>query len=76
MLDAGAEGFGSGFFGSKTGGKTLSGAGPGAAIRYFLISEYASEETLAVALDGVRDTRNLDQVDARTDEHDATVAQE
>jgi hypothetical protein len=24
----------------------------------------------------VRDTRNFDEVDARTDEHDATVAQE
>lgn len=76
MLDAGAEGFGSSFFGGETGRETLSGAGSGAAIRYFPISEYTGEEALAVAFDGTRDTWNFDQIDSRTDEHDATVAQE
>jgi hypothetical protein len=34
------------------------------------------EEAIAVAFDGARDTRNFDEVDSRTDQHDATVAQE
>ena len=75
MLDAGAEGLGSGFFSSKAGSKTLSKAGSGAAIGYFLIGEHAFKEALAVAFDGTRDARNFDEVDAGSDQHDATVAQ-
>jgi hypothetical protein len=75
MLDAGAEGFGSGFFSSKAGSKALSKAGTGAAIGYFLIGEHAFKEALAVAFDGTRDARNFDEVDAGSDQHDATVAQ-
>jgi hypothetical protein len=75
VLDTGAEGFGSGFFCGKTGGEALSKAGSGVAIGYFLISEHTLEEAPAVALDGTRDARNFDEVDAGSDQHDATVAQ-
>ena len=76
MLDAGAEGFGSGFFGGEAGGKTLDGAGSGATIGYFLFGKDAGEEAVAVALEGTGDARNLDEIDSSTDQHEATVAQE
>jgi len=76
VLDAGAQGLGSCLLGGKAGGETLRYAGSGAAIGYFLIGEHAVEEAIAVAFDGARDTRNFDEVDSRTDQHDATVAQE
>ncbi len=76
LLDSGAEGLGSCFFGGKAGCETLRCAGSDAAIRYFLIGEHALEEAVTVAFDGARDTRNFDEVDSRTDQHDATVAQE
>lgn len=76
MLDAGAEGFGSSFFGGKAGGETLDSTGSGAAIRDFVAGEYALEKAVAVALNGARDARNLDEVDAGADQHEATVAQE
>jgi hypothetical protein len=75
VLNAGAEGFGSGFLGGKASGKALSEAGSGSAIGYFLMREHAFEEAVAIAFDGARDTRNFNQVDARSDQHDATVAQ-
>ena len=76
VLDAGAEGFGSGLFGGETGGKTLSKAGAGAAIGYFFAGKHALEKAVAVALDGAGDARDLDQVNAGADQHEATVAQE
>lgn len=75
MLNAGAEGFGSGFFGGEARGKTLSKAGSGAAIRDFFRGKDAFEEAFAVALDGVRDARDFDEVNAGADQHEATVAQ-
>ena len=76
MLDAGAEGFGSGFFGGETGVETLGSTGSGTAIGNFLAGKYAFEKAVAVALDGARDARNFDEVDAGADQHEATVAQE
>ena len=76
VLDASAESFGSGFFGGETGGKTLSKAGFGAAIRDFVGSKNPFEKAVAVALDGPCDARDFDEVDAGADQHEATVAQE
>jgi len=76
MLDAGAEGFGAGFFGGEAGGKTLREAGSGAAIGDFAGGKHALEEALAVAFDGMGDAGHFDEVDAGADQHEATVAQE
>lgn len=76
MLDAGAKRFGSGFLRCEASGKTLCGTGSGAAIRYFPIGEYALQEAVAVAFNRASDARDFDQVDSRTDQHDATVAQQ
>ncbi len=76
MLDAGSEGFGSSFFGGEAGGKTLSKAGSGAAIGDFSSREYTLQETVAIALNGARDARYFDEIDAGADQHEAKVAQE
>lgn len=76
VLNTGAEGFGSGFFGGEASGKTLSKAGSGATIGNFPGSEDALEEAVAVAFDRSRNTRNFNEVDAGADQHEATVAQE
>jgi hypothetical protein len=76
MLDACAESLGSGFLGGKARGETLSGGSFGAAIGNFLFGKHAVQESLAEALEGVRDARDFNQIDAGSDEHEATVAQQ
>jgi len=75
MLDAGAEGFGAGFFGGEAGGETLCGRGAGAAVGDFRVGKDAAEEPVAEALDGAQDARHFDEVDAGAHDHDATLAQ-
>jgi len=75
MLDAGAEGFGSCFFGGEACCEALGSTGSGAAIVNFPASKDAIEKAVAVAFDGARDAWNFDEVDACADQHDATVAQ-
>src|SRR5579872_2789453 len=74
-LNAGAESFGSGLFGGETRGEALCGCRSGAAIGNFLLGKDALEKAVAIALDSVRDTRYLDEVNSRAHQHDATVAQ-
>lgn len=76
VLNASAEGFGSGFLCGKACGKTFGKRDFSAAICDFLFGKYAMKETLAETLDGVSDARDFDQVNTGSHEHDATVAQE
>ena len=76
MLNAGSESFSPGFLGSETRGKTLGKGSSGAAIRDFIESKDPIEKAIPIALDGVRDARNFDEVDASAHQHEATVAQE
>src|ERR1700723_1156715 len=76
MLDARTQRLGSGFFRGKTRGKTLRSHGSGAAIGNFFIGKHALHKALAEAFQGARDARHFDQIDARSDQHDATVAQQ
>jgi hypothetical protein len=75
VLDACAEGLGSGLFSGKAGGETLGGSGFGAAIGDFLFGKHAVKESLAEALDGARNARHLNQIDSGPHEHEAKVAQ-
>ena len=76
VLDAGAEGFGSGFLGGKARRKTLGSGDFGAAIRNFLFGKHAVEESVAETLNRALDARDFDEVDAGSHEHEATVAQQ
>lgn len=75
MLNSRAQSFGSSFFGGKARGKTFSGSGSRATIGDFRIGEDAAEKPIAEALNGVGNARDLDEVDPRSHQHEATVAQ-
>ena len=67
--DAGPERLGGGFFGGKTGGKTLGGVAFSQAIGLFLSEVNAIEKTPPKAIHGVLDARDLDQVDSGAGNH-------
>ena len=75
VLDPGAEGLRAGFFGGETSGKALRSGGSGAAIGDLVVGEDTPQESLAEALDGMRDPLYFDQIDACAHQHVATVAQ-
>ena len=75
ILDAGAERLGSCFFGGEAGGKTLCSRGTRATIGNLGIGKHAMQEPVAKTFDGTGYARNLDQIDPRAHQHDATVAQ-
>lgn len=75
VLDTGAEGLGTGFFGGKTSGKALRSGGSDAAIGDLVVGEDTPQKPIAEALDGVRDPLHFDQIDACAHQHVATVAQ-
>lgn len=75
VLDAGAERLRGCLFGGKAGRETLRGSGSCAAIRDLIIGKDTPQEAIAVAFDGLRNARYLDEIDSRAQQHVATVAQ-
>jgi hypothetical protein len=69
VADAGAEGFGSGLLGSKTGGQTLGGVALAEAVCLFGGSVHAVEESGAETLYRLLDSGNFDQVNAAANDH-------
>lgn len=75
QLDSGTESLRTRLLCGEARGKTLSGAGPCAAIRDFLRGKNALKKPASIALNGASDAIDLDQIDSGSDQHDATVAQ-
>lgn len=75
VLNAGAERFGSGLFGCEASGKALGCRGFGATIGDFIVGIDAPQKALAKAFDGAGNARNVHEINAGSNQHEATVAQ-
>lgn len=73
VLNAGAQGLGSRLFGRKTRCKAFGAVLLSLAVSDLLWSKNTAKEAVAIAGNGLRDTVDLNDVDAGSDEHDGQL---